>query len=248
MTSAVDREHDEDAAPRHDEQQRRSDERREHRRDARDEREPRQHHDEAPAAEQVAHDRRRDDAAGRGARALQHAGDAESSSSVGARAAPTLATTWSAVTESSGMRRPTLSLSGPTISWPSAKPIIVPVRVSWISVAGRLEVLLEHREGRQVEVDRERAECRERAEQDDVERRGGACGIASPGCSTIGAVAGFGAERADGTGRAAMAGRGAGRRGARRVVGRGLRGDGNRGGIEHGVFVSAARSAGVDTG
>ena len=46
-----------------------------------------------------------------------------------------LAITCSAVTASSGRRRPTLSLSGPTMSWPSAKPIIVPVRVSWIAAA-----------------------------------------------------------------------------------------------------------------
>ena len=59
----------------------------------------------------------------------------DSSSSVGASAAPTLATTCSAVTASSGSRRPTLSLSGPTMSCPSAKPIIVPVRVSWIMAA-----------------------------------------------------------------------------------------------------------------
>ena len=54
---------------------------------------------------------------------------------VGARAANTLAATCRAVTASSGMRRPTLSLSGPTMSWPSAKPIMVPVRVSWIAAA-----------------------------------------------------------------------------------------------------------------
>ena len=40
-----------------------------------------------------------------------------------------------AVTESSGTRRPTLSLSGPTMSWPSANPTIVPVRVSWMAAA-----------------------------------------------------------------------------------------------------------------
>ena len=33
------------------------------------------------------------------------------------------------------MRRPTLSLSGPTISCPSANPIMVPVSVSWIAAA-----------------------------------------------------------------------------------------------------------------
>ena len=53
-----------------------------------------------------------------------------SSSSVGASAAHRLATMCSAVTESSGMRRPTLSLSGPTISCPRPKPIMVPVSVS----------------------------------------------------------------------------------------------------------------------
>ena len=59
----------------------------------------------------------------------------DSSSSVGANAAAALATTCRAVTASSGTRRPTLSLSGPTMSWPSAKPIMVPVRVSWIAAA-----------------------------------------------------------------------------------------------------------------
>ena len=80
-----------------------------------------------------------------------------------------LATTCSAVTASSGTRRPTLSLSGPTISWPSAKPSIVPVRVSWIAAAVVWKSVLEHRERRQIEVDRERAQRRQRAEQDDVE-------------------------------------------------------------------------------
>ena len=59
----------------------------------------------------------------------------ESVPRVGARAAQVLATTWSAVTDRSGMRRPTLSESGPTMSWPRAKPIIVPVSVSWIAAA-----------------------------------------------------------------------------------------------------------------
>ncbi len=58
-----------------------------------------------------------------------------SSSSDGANAAAMLETTCSAVTASSGSRRPTLSLSGPTISCPRAKPTIVPVSVSWITAA-----------------------------------------------------------------------------------------------------------------
>ena len=45
-------------------------------------------------------------------------------------AAPTQASTCTSVARMSGIRRPTLSLHGPTMSWPRPKPIIVPVSVS----------------------------------------------------------------------------------------------------------------------
>ena len=45
-------------------------------------------------------------------------------------AAPREAAMCTAVARISGIRRPNLSLSGPTTSWPSAKPTVVPVRVS----------------------------------------------------------------------------------------------------------------------
>jgi hypothetical protein len=48
----------------------------------------------------------------------------------GAAAAPMLAAMCTAVATMSGSRRPTLSLHGPTSSWPTPKPMVVAVRVS----------------------------------------------------------------------------------------------------------------------
>ena len=45
-------------------------------------------------------------------------------------AAPREAAMWTAVARIRGSRRPNLSLSGPTTSCPSAKPMVVPVSVS----------------------------------------------------------------------------------------------------------------------
>ena len=49
----------------------------------------------------------------------------------GASALSTDATTCTPVPISSGVRRPNASESGPTMSWPSARPSSVPVSVSW---------------------------------------------------------------------------------------------------------------------
>ncbi len=53
----------------------------------------------------------------------------------GANAAASDAAMCSAVARMSGSRRPTLSLHGPTMSWPSPNPIMVPVSVSCTAVA-----------------------------------------------------------------------------------------------------------------
>ncbi len=53
----------------------------------------------------------------------------------GESAAATDAAMCSAVARMSGRRRPTLSLHGPTMSWPKPKPTMVPVRVSWTAAA-----------------------------------------------------------------------------------------------------------------
>jgi hypothetical protein len=53
----------------------------------------------------------------------------------GASAAATDAAMCSAVESMRGRRRPTLSLQGPTMSWPRPNPIIVPVSVIWMAAA-----------------------------------------------------------------------------------------------------------------
>src|SRR5919199_752394 len=54
-----------------------------------------------------------------------------STSMLGATSTSSDATTYSAVPASSGPRRPNASESGPSTSWPIARPTRVPVRVSW---------------------------------------------------------------------------------------------------------------------
>ena len=50
-------------------------------------------------------------------------------------AAPTDAAMCTAVARMRGIRRPNLSLNGPTTSCPRAKPTVVPVRVSWTAAS-----------------------------------------------------------------------------------------------------------------
>ncbi|MNI55969.1 hypothetical protein D3C73_1109510 [compost metagenome] len=52
-----------------------------------------------------------------------------------ASAAPSEEPMCKAVARIRGSRRPTLSLKGPTSSWPSPNPTVVPVSVSWIAAS-----------------------------------------------------------------------------------------------------------------
>ena len=68
---------------------------------------------------------------------------------------------------SSGRRRPKVSDSGPTRSWPRARPTRVPVSVSCTAAEVVCEVVHDRRQRRQVHVDGQRAERDQRTEDED---------------------------------------------------------------------------------
>ena len=68
----------------------------------------------------------------------------------------------------SGTRRPILSDHGPTSSWPTPKPMVVAVSVSWMAGVETPKSLCSVGQRRQVRVDRERSECGQSAQDQDV--------------------------------------------------------------------------------
>ncbi len=100
-------------------------------------------------------------------------------------AAPREATMCTAVARISGIRRPNLSLSGPTTSWPSGKADRGAGQRQLHGRLGDAQALFQRREGRQVQVHREGPQGGQGAEHQNVEELAAAAqGIAGiGGCS-----------------------------------------------------------------